>query len=237
MSAHGAGSAPTKNWDRFYGERCSQSRGRYATEWVVRTLAGGNYPNLRVDKSRYAGSRILDLGCGDGRNLPLLVDLGFEVYATEISATVVHSLESLARELHWPVRFAVGTNTRLPFADSFFDYMLCSSSCYYLDGATTWPTVRTELGRVIKPGGWLVANFPDEHNAVLRKSERQPDGSLLITNDPFGIRNGIRFMIPKDLEDIPALLGPQFGVVATGSQNDDYYGLRVSGYLVVAQRN
>lgn len=224
------------SWGEFYGNRIRSSAGRYPTEWVVRTLAGGNYPGLKIDKTGYRGARILDMGCGDGRNLPLLLDLGFEVHACEISTEMVNGLETLARELCWPVHFAVGQNSKLPYPDHFFAYMLCCASCYYLDGAMIWPLVRGELARVVKPGGLLVANFPDEENAVLTNSIRQPDGSLLITSDPFGLRNGSRFMVPKDAEDIRTLLRPQFQIIGTGRNDDDFYGLRVSGYQVVAQR-
>jgi SAM-dependent methyltransferase len=224
------------NWGEFYGTRYRTTAGRYPTEWVVRTLAGGNYPGLKIDKTRYKGSRILDMGCGDGRNLPLLLDLGFEVYACEISKEIVNGLVTLAQELHWPIRFEVGLNGRLPYPDHYFDYMLCCASSYYLEGQMTWSAVRAELARVVKPGGLLVANFPDEENAVLANSIRQPDGSLLITADPFGLRNGSRFMVPKDAEDIQTLLQPEFEVIGTGRNDDDFYGLRVSGYLVVAQR-
>lgn len=226
----------TERWAKFYDERCRPSIGRYPTEWVVRTLAGGNYPGLKIDKGRFQGARILDMGCGDGRNLPLLLDLGFEVHACETSQEIVSGLEALAQELRWPARLAVGLNAALPYPDHYFDYMLCCSSCYYLDGSMTWAGVLAELARVVKSGGLLIANFPDEENAVLSNAIRQSDGSLLITNDPFGLRNGSRFMAAKDAGKIPALLTPQFRVLGTGHQSDDYYGLRVSGYFVVAQR-
>lgn len=224
------------NWGNFYGNHYRASAGRYPTEWVVRTLAGGNYPDLKIDKTRYQGARILDMGCGDGRNLPLLLDLGFEVHASEISPTIVDGLEALAQKLQWPVRFAVGLNASLPYQDHYFDYMLCCASCYYLEGQMTWSGVRAELARVMKPGGLLVANFPDEENFIFANSVRQTDGSLLITSDPYNLRNGSRFEAAKTAEDITALLFPQFQVMSIGHQNNNYYGLRVSDYLVVAQR-
>lgn len=226
----------SNNWDNFYNNRHRAFAGRYPTEWVMRTLAGGNYPDLKIDKSRYQGARILDMGCGDGRNLQLLLDLGFEVYASEISPAMVSGLESLASKLQWPVRFAVGINAELPYVDNFFDYMLCCASCYYLDGSMNWLEVCAELARVIRTGGLLIANFPDEENFILANAIRQPDGSLLITSDPYGLRNGSRFMVAKNAEEIIALLSPHFRVMSTGHQNDDYYGLRVSYYIVVGER-
>lgn len=173
-----------ENWTAHYAAHGPQ-KSVYPTEWVVRTLAGGNYPRLKMDKSLYAGSRILDMGCGDGRNLGLLLDLGFEVHAAEITEAMVDKLQEVADTRRQCVRFAVGRNDSLPYQDGYFDYMLCCSSCYYLEGDMTWTSVRKELARVLKPKGCMIANFPDEQNSVLKDAVRHADGSLIITKDPF----------------------------------------------------
>lgn len=223
-------------WADFYSNRYRASVGRYPTEWVVRTLAGGNYPDLKIDRARYQGARILDMGCGDGRNLPLLLDLGFEVHASEISSTMVEGLKLLAADLHWPIKFKVGLNAKLPYLDHYFDFMLCCASCYYLDDTMSWPGVRAELARVVKPGGLLVANFPDEKNFILKNAIHQSDDSFLITSDPFALRNGSRFIVAKNAEVLAIMLSPEFRIIGVGHQNDDFYGIRVSCYFVVAQR-
>ena len=93
------------------------------------------------------------MGCGDGRNLPLLLDLGFEVHASEISPEIVGGFGGLARELQWLVH-AVGLNASLPYPDHYFDYMLCCASCYYLDGSTTWGYVPNWHGSSNPVGCW-----------------------------------------------------------------------------------
>ena len=55
----------------------------YPVEFVVRTFLG-TYPNLKMDRSKYAGSKILDLGYGDGRNMPLFKNLKFNIHGVEI---------------------------------------------------------------------------------------------------------------------------------------------------------
>lgn len=115
--------------------------------------------------------------------------------------------------------------------------MLCCSSCYYLDGATTWASVRDELTRVVKPGGLLFAGFPDSDNAVLRDAQRQPDGSRLFTSDPFLVRNGGRFMVSDSGQDTAALLPARFETIATARLADNFFGLRVFGHVAVARRS
>lgn len=222
-------------WDARY-------RGRprfapvYPTEWVVRTLAGGNYPKLKLDKSQYVGRSILDLSCGDGRNLRLLQDLGFSVHATEISDAIVRSLRRKRRAMGWKVEFRRGVNQAIPYEDHFFDYLLACSSCYYLDHSSSAERNLQEIARVLKPGGYFIANFPDPRNAVLSHARRLGDGSMLITQDPFELRNGARWIVPRNKSELRELLRPHFGGVSVGHLAENYYGLQVSGFIIVCRK-
>src|SRR6267142_4362727 len=78
----GRGGPIAEHYGEFYSRKNPEKV--YPVEFVVRTLLG-TYPGLAIDRTTYRGSRVLDLGFGDGRNMPLLRDLGFEVYGVEIS--------------------------------------------------------------------------------------------------------------------------------------------------------
>jgi SAM-dependent methyltransferase len=223
-----------EKWRAFYSRQ--PTAGPYPTEWVVRTIAGADYPGLKLDKSRYAGATILDLSCGDGRNLSLLLGLGFKVYATEISEPLVHELRQTAAAKSWPVSFSVGQNTALPYPAHYFDYILACASLYYLGVENSWEQVMEEIARVMKSGGILIANFPDPGNTVLSGAEPLPDGTMIIHNDPFGLRNGLRFMVVRSQEDLGRVIQPWFDPIGVGYQRDDFYGLMVSGYIFAARK-
>jgi SAM-dependent methyltransferase len=224
-----------EKWRAFYSHK--PTAGPYPTEWVIRTIAGADYPGLKLDKSKYTGATILDLSCGDGRNLPLLLSLGFEVHATEISEPLVNDLRQFAAAKNWPVSFRVGQNTALPYPSEYFDYLLSCASLYYLDIDTSWKQVMGEIARIMKPGGIIAANLPDPDNAVLSGAEPLPDGSMIIRNDPFKLRDGLRFMVAHNYDDVGRLIRPWFDLVGIGHQSDDFYGLMVSGYIFAARKS
>ena len=58
-----------QRYETFYRER--DPTYIYPVEFVVRAFLG-SYPRLKTDRSEYAGKCMLDLGFGDGRNMPLL---------------------------------------------------------------------------------------------------------------------------------------------------------------------
>jgi hypothetical protein len=76
-----------ESYSTFYKEK--NPKFVYPPEWVVRTFLG-NYPKLSLDKSKYAGSKILDIGFGDGRCFPLLHNNGFLCYDVEITDDIIN---------------------------------------------------------------------------------------------------------------------------------------------------
>lgn len=224
--------AHAKGWGSKHAEGIEANL--YPTEWLVRVLAGGNYPRLKLDKSRYAGGRIVDFSCGDGRNLALLQDLGFEVHATEISQTSVDRLRATPRYGH--VRFEVARNGHAPYPDAFFDYVVACGSCYYLDEKQTFLSVLEEVSRILKPGGAFIGNVPDHRNFLAQGGAHNPDGTMTIGHDPYGLRNGQRLMFFEDAVSLEQCLRPFFSDLSVGSFNDDYFGIVVAGLLFVGRK-
>ncbi len=207
----------------------------YPTEWVIRTLLG-NYPSLSLDKSKYAGAKILDLGFGDGRNWPLLRDQRFDVYGVEITDSIVSLGYQRAEDLSMSVTLRVGVNSAIPFEDDFFDYLLACHSCYYVDKGTTFQDNLNEFIRVLKPGATFIASLPEPSHDIFKNCIERGDGQVEIRNDPWGLRNGYLFRWFQSEEDVKNTFSPFFDNLSIGLCCDNYYGVQINSWLLVCQK-
>jgi tellurite methyltransferase len=105
-----------------------------------------------------AGMRVLDAGCGYGRNLVHILREGCEVFAMDADAGAVEHVrrlsESLGRELPAD-NFRVGVIEKMPFADGLAEVVLCNSVLHFARDEDHFRAMMAELWRVLKPGGML----------------------------------------------------------------------------------
>lgn len=105
-----------------------------------------------------AGMKVLDAGCGYGRNLVYLLREGCEVYALDSNPEGVEHVRALAAELNPKLpaeNFQVGQIEALPFADGFADVVMCNSVLHFARDQHQFLTMLEELWRVLRPGGLL----------------------------------------------------------------------------------
>src|SRR5215472_15471187 len=80
------------------------------------------------------GMRIVDAGCGGGRNLVYLLREGYEVYGFDQSAEAIEQVRALAASLRpaiSPGNFRVACIEQAPFADAFADVVICSAVLHF----------------------------------------------------------------------------------------------------------
>lgn len=104
------------------------------------------------------GMRILDAGCGYGRNLVHLLREGCEVFAIDANPDGVAHVRALAAELapNLPAaNFRVGPIERMDFLDNFADVVICNSVLHFARNEAHFLAMLEELWRVVRPGGML----------------------------------------------------------------------------------
>ena len=102
--------------------------------------------------------RVLDAGCGYGRNLVHLLREGCEIFALDENAEGVEHVRQLSASLKTGLlkeNFQVGSIERMPFPDDFADVVICSSVLHFARDDYHFRAMVDELWRVLRPGGML----------------------------------------------------------------------------------
>ena len=132
-----------------------------------------------------ARPRILDAGCGDGRNLRYLLARGYDCWGIDRDAGPVNQVRRLAAAagLDQPEsRFVAGEVDRLPWPDASRDVVICSAVLHFADDTAHFQRMVDEMWRVLAPGGLLFARLASTigiEDVVGRggRRVRLPDGS------------------------------------------------------------
>ena len=138
-------------------------------------------------KGRFvAGMRVLDAGCGGGRNLNYLMKSGFEVCGIDKSPEAIAQVQALAALLapHLsPGNFRVELVESMSFADEDFDVVISSAVLHFARDEDHWHEMVREMWRVLKPGGIFFARLAstigieDEAEHLEGRRYRLPDRS------------------------------------------------------------
>jgi SAM-dependent methyltransferase len=128
--------------------------------------------------------RVLDAGCGYGRNLVYLLREGTEIFALDASEDGVAHVRALAAELAPQLpreNFRVGVIEAMDFPDAFADVVLCNSVLHFARDEQHFLAMVSELWRVLRPGGLLFCRLGShigmEFDRVRKNIYRIGDGS------------------------------------------------------------
>jgi SAM-dependent methyltransferase len=102
--------------------------------------------------------RILDAGCGYGRNLIFLLRERAEIFAVDANPTAVEHVRHLSKSLNSGLpdeNFQVSRVEQMPFPAEFADVVMCSSVLHFARNDAQFQAMLAELWRVLRPGGLL----------------------------------------------------------------------------------
>ncbi len=132
----------------------------------VSTMGGPNHDIVELVPLLPPKARVLDLGCGEGRNSFYLAGLGCEVTAVDRSAAGISKLRTLAERAEVPLEGVVADLNDYE-VQGRWDLVLAHGVIDYLDNAT-WRRLLTEVKDATSPGGinaYTCMLFTDEHPA------------------------------------------------------------------------
>jgi SAM-dependent methyltransferase len=132
------------------------------------------------------GMRVLDAGCGAGRNLVYLLREGYDVYAADSDAHAVDTVRSLARRLGPALpesNFRVEAVEHMSFEDACADVVVSSAILHFARDDAHFESMLHGSWRVLKPGGLFFCRLASSIGMESRvehiegRRYRLPDGS------------------------------------------------------------
>jgi 2-polyprenyl-3-methyl-5-hydroxy-6-metoxy-1,4-benzoquinol methylase/glycosyltransferase involved in cell wall biosynthesis len=154
-----------------------------AQTWSKKYLPQGPLRN-RIDAftsalshSGQANRQVLDFGCGTGELARSMAEAGFFVTAADIAPNMIaKAKEARPCGVEWVL--LQPDETALPFKTAGFDVIVASSVLEYVDDPAA---TLAELGRLLAPGGVLLATVPDMAS-VTRKLESTAADSQVVAS-------------------------------------------------------
>jgi tellurite methyltransferase len=132
------------------------------------------------------GARILDAGCGPGRNLVHFLRTGCQVSGVDESPEAIVAVRALAEQLvpgGDPERFTVASLESLPHPDRSQDAVIVNAVLHFARDESHFRTMLDQAWRVLVPGGLFFARLASsiglEGRLVPRGGRRYglPDGT------------------------------------------------------------
>lgn len=136
-----------------------------------------------------AGARVLDAGCGTGRVMIRLAELGYDCVGVDLDPSMLAVARREAPKLPWiQADLAVFDPAAFTMAAGF-DLVVAAGNVFPLLAAGTEPAVVTHLAAALRPGGLMVAGFGlDEAHLPV------PPGITLPEYDTYCAAAGLTFV-------------------------------------------
>lgn len=107
------------------------------------------------------GEKILEVGCGNGRDFSFLSSGGARCVGVDYDYRIVTVAKERLLRNNNKGTLAVADATKLPFKDCSFDKVSCSE---VLEHVPEYKKTLEEMNRVLKPGGKAVFTVPNRHS-------------------------------------------------------------------------
>jgi len=151
--------------------------------------------------------KILDAGCGEGRNLIYFVRNDYQVWGLDKNEDAVQMLKYVVKSINksYPLeRFVAGNVEKMPYQDRYFDAIISSAVLHFAENKDHFLSMIGELSRVLKPGGILFARMTTDVG-IKELIQHAGEGKYFLPD------GSVRFLLNKNqLKEIMVKFGFQF---------------------------
>ncbi len=117
-------------------------------------------------KGTYKGcARILDAGCGSGRNIQFFLKHGFEVFGVDKDPQAIAELQQLASGFEQGFQadhFVVADVDDLPFGNSSFDLVISSAVLHFAKNLDHFEAMLRSMWRVLQKDGYFFCRLASD---------------------------------------------------------------------------
>ena len=151
--------------------------------------------------------KILDAGCGEGRNLIYFIRNEYLVWGIDRDGDSIQMLKYLVKSINkaYPQdRFITGQIENLPYQDNVFDAIISSAVLHFAENKNHFFSMVSEMSRVLKTGGILFARMT---TSIGMEEKVKPMG-----DGKFSLPDGsVRYLLSKELlQEIMSEFGYEF---------------------------
>ena len=130
----------------------------FPNEMMVKIFCSNNPSNDNYVNFKFkppSKNKVLEIGSFSGNNLRFFIENKYKVYGLEINQDLVDlGIKNLKRLKIKPPLIKIGTNTKIPFKNKFFDTLVSINTIHYNSGNDVHKAI-IEYKRVLKNDGIL----------------------------------------------------------------------------------
>jgi len=153
----------------------------------------GNVDIYLIDqilKNNYAANtKILDAGCGTGRNLRWFYANSYDIYGIDADQNRLNYARTTYPKAG--ANFQLGNLTKLPYNNASYDHVICCAVLHFAKNESEFQTMFSEIVRVLKQHGTLFIRMAsdiglDGKPPNVQDGGNKQEGSFYLTREIIG---------------------------------------------------
>nr|WP_311138010.1 class I SAM-dependent methyltransferase [Clostridium botulinum] len=143
--------------------------------------------------------KVLDLGCGSGRNSIAIASEGFKTYSIDYNKECIDITKEKATNLDLNLELSQNEGNEIPFDDNSFDCVIAWGSLFYNDSNGRIELLN-EINRVLKKEGTFLANWRTTEDYFYKKGKEIEKNTFFLDESckKFGLQDIVYYFAEQN---------------------------------------